>query len=134
MNNLILLRVLAELAKEGRINTLDITQANFESGEISVGVVWSFQVSPQQEYQPVQDAGRCSSDGCLQNGYASVINKYAPHPNAAALIREDTKFSDEGQTYLALAGATPKRRLQSQTNTRIRLSPRMIRQCSSDQQ
>ena len=31
-----------ELAKEGRINTLDITQANFESGEISVGVVWSF--------------------------------------------------------------------------------------------
>ena len=48
------------------------------------------------------------SDGCLQNGYASVINKYAPHPNAAALTRE-TMFSDEGQTYLALAGAIPTR-------------------------
>ena len=48
------------------------------------------------------------SDGSLQNGYASVINKYAPHPYAAALTRE-TMFSDEGQTYLALAGAIPTR-------------------------
>ena len=48
------------------------------------------------------------SDGSLQNGYASVINKYAPHPHAAALTRE-TMFSDEGQTYLALAGAIPTR-------------------------
>ena len=31
-----------ELAEAGRINTLDITQANFENGEIAVGVVWSF--------------------------------------------------------------------------------------------
>ena len=98
-----------ELAKEGRINTLDITQANFESGEISVGVVWSFTGIPySKNISQYKMQAVVPSDGCLQNGYASVINKYAPHPNAAALTRE-TMFSDEGQTYLALAGAIPTR-------------------------
>lgn len=50
-----------ELAKEGRINTLDITQANFESGEISVGVVWSFTGIPySKNISQYKIAGRCS--------------------------------------------------------------------------
>lgn len=98
-----------ELAEAGRINTLDITQANFESGEIEVGVVWSFQGIPySKNITQYNMTAVVPSDGALQNGYASVINKYAPHPNAAALARE-VMFSDEGQTYLALAGAIPTR-------------------------
>lgn len=98
-----------EMAKAGRINTLDITQANFESGEIAVGVVWSFQGIPySKNITQYKMTAVVPSDGALQNGYASVINKYAPHPHAAALTRE-VMFSDEGQTYLALAGAIPTR-------------------------
>jgi len=37
-----------------------------------------------------------------------VINKYAPHPFAAALAREFI-FSDEGQINLAKGGAVPTR-------------------------
>lgn len=98
-----------ELAEEGRITTLDITQANFESGEIAVGVVWSFTGIPySQNITQYNMTAVVPSDGCLQNGYASVINKYAPNANAAALARE-VMFSDVGQTYLALAGAIPTR-------------------------
>ncbi len=98
-----------EMANAGRINTLDITQANFESGEIAVGVVWSFQGIPySKNISQYKMTAVVPSDGALQNGYASVINKYAPHPHAAALTRE-VMFSDEGQTYLALAGAIPTR-------------------------
>ena len=98
-----------EMANAGRINTLDITQANFESGEIAVGVVWSFQGIPySKNISQYNMTAVVPSDGALQNGYASVINKYAPHPHAAALTRE-VMFSDEGQTYLALAGAIPTR-------------------------
>lgn len=98
-----------EMAEAGRVNTLDITQANFESGEIAVGVVWSFQGIPySKNIDQYNMTAVVPSDGSLQNGYASVINKYAPHPNAAALTRE-VMFSDEGQTYLALAGAIPTR-------------------------
>lgn len=98
-----------EMAKAGRINTLDITQANFESGEIAVGVVWSFQGIPySKNISQYKMTAVVPTDGALQNGYASVINKNAPHPHAAALTRE-VMFSDEGQTYLALAGAIPTR-------------------------
>ncbi len=98
-----------ELAEAGRISTLDITQANFESGEITVGVVWSFTGIPySKNITQYNMKAVVPTDGCLQNGYASVINKNAPHANAAALARE-TMFSDEGQTILALAGAIPTR-------------------------
>lgn len=98
-----------EMANAGRVNTLDITQANFESGEIAVGVVWSFTGIPySKNISQYKMTAVVPTDGALQNGYASVINKFAPHPNAAALTRE-VMFSDEGQTYLALAGAIPTR-------------------------
>ena len=90
---------------------------------------WSFTGIPySKEHQPVQDAGSCSVlMDVYRTCYASVINKYAPHPNAAALTRE-TMFSDEGQTYLASwqVRSLQEKISQLQTNTRIRLSPRMI--------
>ena len=38
-----------EMAKEGRINTLDILQQNFETGEVPVGVIWSFTAIPYKD-------------------------------------------------------------------------------------
>ena len=98
-----------EMAKAGRINTLDILQQNFETGEVGVGVIWSFTAIPYKnaisQYQLEADI---PSDGAIMSGYASVINKYAPHPYAAALAREYF-FSDEGQANLAASGAIPTR-------------------------
>lgn len=97
------------LAEEGRINTLDITQQNFEVGELAVGVIWSYTAIPYKDAitQYAMEAS-VPSDGAIQSGYASVINKYAPHPFAAALAREYI-FSDAGQINLAKAGAVPTR-------------------------
>jgi putative spermidine/putrescine transport system substrate-binding protein len=74
-----------------------------------MGVIWSYTAIPYKE-QISQYAMEASipSDGSIMSGYASVINKYAPHPNAAALAREYI-FSDAGQANLALAGAIPTR-------------------------
>ena len=47
------------------------------------------------------------SDGAIMSGYASVINKYALHPNAAKLAREYI-FSDKGQANLASAAQFPR--------------------------
>ena len=100
---------LTTLAEAGRINTVDITQANFESGEVPMGVVWSFTGIPYSKaIESYNMTASVPSDGSIMSGYASVINKNAIHPYAAALTRE-VIFSDEGQTYLALAGAVPTR-------------------------
>lgn len=99
----------AEMAEAGRINTLDITQQNFETGEVPVGVIWSFTAIPYKDAisQYAMEAA-IPTDGSIMSGYASVINKYAPHPYAAALAREYI-FSDAGQANLASAGAIPTR-------------------------
>ncbi len=99
----------AEMAEAGRINTVDITQQGFETGEVNVGVVWSFTAIPYKNAIANYDMQAIiPSDGSIMSGYASVINKYAPHPAAAALTRE-VMFSDDGQTYLAQSGAIPTR-------------------------
>ncbi len=100
-----------EMAEAGRINSLDIVQQNFETGEVPVGVIWSYTAQPYaKNITKYNMVATVPSDGAILNGYASVINKYAPHPAAAALTRE-VMFSDEGQTFLANAGAIPTRTL-----------------------
>lgn len=99
----------AEMAKAGRINSVDITQQNFETGEVPMGVIWSFNaVTYKNNITKYAMETDIPSDGAILSGYASVINKYAPHPNAAALAREYF-FSDEGQALLAAAGGVPTR-------------------------
>lgn len=48
------------------------------------------------------------SDGSVVSGYATIINKYAPHPHAAMLAREYI-LSDQGQINLAKGYARPIR-------------------------
>ncbi|HHU52953.1 MAG TPA: ABC transporter substrate-binding protein [Clostridiaceae bacterium] len=98
-----------EMGEAGRINTIDITQQNFETGEVAVGVIWSFNaVAYKNNIEQYKMEHTIPTDGAILSGYASIINKYAPHPNAAALAREYF-FSDEGQANLAAAGAIPTR-------------------------
>lgn len=98
-----------EMAEAGRINTLDILQQNFETGEVPVGVIWSYTAIPyKDQITQYKMEATIPSDGSIMSGYASVINKYAPHPFAAALAREWI-FSDAGQANLAKAGAIPTR-------------------------
>lgn len=98
-----------KMAEDGRINTLDILQQNFETGEVPVGVIWSYTAIPyKDQITQYKMEATIPSDGSIMSGYASVINKYAPHPYAAALAREYI-FSDAGQANLASAGAIPTR-------------------------
>lgn len=98
-----------EMAEAGRINTLDILKQNFETGEVECGVIWSFTGLPYRDtIEKYKLEANIPTDGAIKSGYASIINKYAPHPAAAALAREYF-LSDAGQENLAKAGAIPIR-------------------------
>ena len=98
-----------EMAEAGRIDQGDILLNRIQAGEVELGVTWSYNALTYRNETPnyTFDVG-VPSDGSILSGYASVINKYAPHPHAAALAREFI-FSDEGQINLAKAGAVPTR-------------------------
>ncbi|PKO07073.1 MAG: ABC transporter substrate-binding protein [Chloroflexi bacterium HGW-Chloroflexi-3] len=99
----------AEMAKAGRIDQGDILLQRIQAGEVQLGVTWSYNALTYRNETPnYAFTVGVPSDGSILSGYASVINKYAPHPFAAALAREFI-FSDEGQINLAKGGAVPTR-------------------------
>lgn len=99
----------AELARQGRLSPVDLNIANLEKGEIELAVMWDFNAL---NYRDQIDRDRFTvvipSDGSLISGYATIINKYAKHPNAAKLAREYI-LSDAGQINLARGYARPIR-------------------------
>ncbi|MBL1378500.1 ABC transporter substrate-binding protein [Zobellella iuensis] len=103
------LNLFAELAKQGRLSPVDLNIANLEKGEIELAVMWDFNAL---NYRDQIDRDRFTvvipSDGSLISGYATIINKYAKHPNAAKLAREYI-LSDAGQINLARGYARPIR-------------------------
>ncbi|PSJ45724.1 ABC transporter substrate-binding protein [Zobellella endophytica] len=103
------LSLFAELARQGRLSPVDLNIANLEKGEIELAVMWDFNAL---NYRDQIDRARFTvvipSDGSLISGYATIINKYAKHPNAAKLAREYI-LSDAGQINLARGYARPIR-------------------------
>ena len=98
-----------ELAKQGRINTIEPSVANIESGEVEVAILWDFNALNYRDNLGKDDYYVCiPSEGSVISGYATIINKYSPHPNAAKLAREYI-LSDEGQINLARGYARPIR-------------------------
>ncbi|MCL1855581.1 MAG: ABC transporter substrate-binding protein [Clostridia bacterium] len=99
----------AEIAQAGLLNVNNPMVANLEKGEADVAVVWDFNALG---YRDQIDTDRFEvvipSDGAVQSGYASVINKYAKNPYAAMLSRE-IMLSDIGQNFLAEGYARPIR-------------------------
>ena len=98
-----------EMAEAGRIDQGDILLQRIQAGEVQLGVTWSYNALGYRDQTPNYTFDVCvPTDGAIMSGYASIINKWAPHPHAAALAREYI-FSDKGQTNLAIAGAIPTR-------------------------
>ena len=99
----------AELAKQGRLSVVDPVVATLEKGENEVAIVWDFN---GLGYRAQIDESRFDvtipSDASVVSGYATVLNRYAKNPHAAALVREYI-LSDEGQDNLAKGFARPIR-------------------------
>lgn len=101
-----------ELAKAGRLDTGDTTSARLASGEMVCCVgnydysVLAWRDNIVAENPSMELDITIPSDGSVTNGYAQIINKYAPHPNAAGLAIEYL-CSDEGAINRAEGYARP---------------------------
>ncbi|MET3288888.1 UNVERIFIED_CONTAM: putative spermidine/putrescine transport system substrate-binding protein [Brevibacillus sp. OAP136] len=99
----------ADLAKQGRLSSAEVKTANFEKGEVEVGLLWDFNsLGYRDQIDPKRFEVAIPQEGSVVSGYATIINKYAPHPNAAKLTREYI-LSDAGQINLAKGFARPIR-------------------------
>lgn len=99
----------AKLAKQGRLSFTDVKVANWEKGEIAVGFLWDFNALGYRDKIGFDRYDvMIPKEGSVVSGYATIINKYAPHPYAAMLAREYI-FSDAGQINLAKGYARPIR-------------------------
>lgn len=102
-----------ELAKEGRIDAADYSAERMSRGEIDTLFTWDYNVLKYRDLA-LEDNPELNlechvmKDGAIQSGYCLVINKYAPHPYAAALAVE-YMLSDEGQINRAEGYARPIR-------------------------
>lgn len=102
-----------KLAQQGRLDVGETSVARIESGEIAVCMLWDYNALNYRDnaVKNNPDASftvNIPSDGSVQAGYASIINKYAKDPAAACLTREYI-LSDQGQINLAEGYATPIR-------------------------
>jgi putative spermidine/putrescine transport system substrate-binding protein len=100
----------AKLAKAHRLVTTNASPALMERGEADVFVLWDFNALSYRDKIPnaADYEVLIPSDGSITSGYTTIINKHAPHPNAAMLVREYI-FSDAGQINLARGNARPIR-------------------------
>ncbi len=100
------------LAKDGRLDTGDTTSARMASGEMVCCVgnydysVLAWRDNIVAENPDMKLDITIPSDGSVTNGYAQIINKYAPHANAAGLAIEYL-CSDEGAIDRARGYARP---------------------------
>ncbi|OXS60444.1 ABC transporter substrate-binding protein [Cohnella sp. CIP 111063] len=98
-----------DLARNGRLSNVDATLANIEKGEVEVTLLWDFNaLNYRDQLGKDQYDVAIPKEGSVVSGYATIINKYAPHPNAAKLTREYI-LSDAGQINLAKGYARPIR-------------------------
>lgn len=102
-----------KLASQGRLDLGSVTTARLEKGDVQVNLTWDFlglgACAKLKANHANVDYDICiPSDGSVKDGYCEVINKYAPHPAAAALARNYI-LSDEGQINLARGYARPIR-------------------------
>ncbi|EIQ7097395.1 extracellular solute-binding protein [Enterococcus faecalis] len=98
-----------KVAEAGNISTVEPNIANLEKGEIEVAIVWDFNgLNYRDKIDPARFEVAIPTDGSIISGYTTIINKFAPNPNAAKLAREYI-LSDEGQINLAKGYARPIR-------------------------
>lgn len=100
----------ADLAARGRLVHMNAGVARMKANAADVYLMWDFnalsfrhRLSNAADFEVL-----IPDDGSVVSGYAPVLNRYAPHPNAAQLAREYI-FSDAGQLNLARGNARPIR-------------------------
>ncbi len=105
-----------EIAEQGRIDMGEASIARLEKGEIALMFVWDYNGMNYRDQIVANNPSAqfditIPSEAAVQSGYATIINKYAPNPHAAALAREFI-LSDQGQINLAIGYATPIRNVE----------------------
>ena len=103
----------AKLAKEGRLDKGSLSIDRLQKGEVAVAFLWDYNALGYKKQITSTDSSasfevNIPSEGSIQSGYCTVINKYSKNPAAAALAREYI-LSDEGQINLAKGFAKPIR-------------------------
>lgn len=99
-----------KLKQAGNLKDVDLSVATIQKGEVPISFMFDFNSLSDKYTAPNPDDFEIviPTDGSVMSAYASVINAYAPHPNAAKAF-QDYLFSDEGQTILAKGYARPIR-------------------------
>ena len=101
-------RLLQAARRGGQLKSTDPDLANFQKGETVIGFLWDYLAL---EYRDELE-GQVNleivvpEDASIAGPYASIINKFAPHPYAARLLRNYI-LSPEGQALYAEGYATP---------------------------
>lgn len=101
-----------KLAEAGRLDTGDTISARMASGEMALCVAQydystiAWKENILAENPEIKLEITIPTDGSVTNGYCQIINKYAAHPNAAALAIEYL-CSDEGAIDRAEGYARP---------------------------
>lgn len=116
-----------ELAVAGRLDAGSASLDRMERGEIGVLLTWDYLTLQyrdlvQADAPDMNISCHVMQDGAIQSGYCLVINKYAPHPHAAALTVE-YMLSDAGQINRAEGYARP---IRSDVEIPEELAARMI--------
>ncbi|UWP60503.1 ABC transporter substrate-binding protein [Ruminococcus gauvreauii] len=104
-----------KLAEQGRIHPSEGQVSEMVSGEVECfggrfdfnGTAWADEYNAQ-ELEGLHITTVIPQDGAITTGYALIINKWAPHPHAAAQTVE-YMLSEEGQIERAYGGARPIR-------------------------
>ena len=104
-----------KLVQAGRLDPGDGNKTRLMAGEVQClvgrfdfnGAAWTPEIN-NQKIDGVHIVATIPQDGAVMSGYAHIINKYAPHPHAAALTMEYL-FSEQGQIDRAYGGARPVR-------------------------
>lgn len=97
-----------QLNDVGNLNPLGLEQYRVQSGETVIGIGWDYLGLAWRD--AVADTVNLEvvipEDGSTVGPYVSIINKWAPHPHAARLMRNFI-LSPEGQLLYAKGYATP---------------------------
>lgn len=115
------------IAQQGRLDRGDSSAVRVVQNQVAVACLWDFNAlnyreNAQKTREDSSFTACIPKDGTIRTAYATIINAYAPHPHAAALVREYI-LSDEGQIQLAKGYATPIRKVEIPEEVKSRMIP-----------
>ncbi len=111
----------AKLQQIGNLKPVLPNKDTLSKGEVGIGLLYDFQGLAWRKDIPGLVV-QIPADGTTYGAYATVINKYSLHPNAAKLWIE-TVLSDAGQIAFAKSGARPIRKVKLPDDIRANLLP-----------